>query len=103
VGSAYLPYLAANAQAWREGRRHFDVEVEGTTYRRLPTSRYRVWCLERLRAHFEALPEGPAAEARALLERHRAWEPLWRVESPGSGHDPDGRAPLGAGLEVFGR
>ncbi len=103
VVSAYLPYLAANARAWKAGRSRFDVEVESVTYRRLPTSRYRVWCLERLRRHFEVLPEPVAAQARALLEGHGGGEPLWSVETPESGHDPECRAPFGRGLEAFGR
>jgi glutathione S-transferase len=101
IGSAYLPYLNANAQAWRTGRRRFDADIQGVRYR-LPTSRYRVWCLERLRAHFQTLDEPAAGEARALLEKHGCWEPLWRAEEPRSGHDPDGNAPFGPGLGVFG-
>jgi len=80
VGSAYLPYLCANAEGWRAGARRHDARIEGIHYRRLPVSQYRVWCLERLRAHFEALPDGVQADARARLERHGCWEPLWRIE-----------------------
>jgi hypothetical protein len=56
-----------------------------------------------LRSHFDALPEAAAAGARALLEKHACWEPLWSVENPASGVDPDDRAPFGRGVEVFGR
>jgi glutathione S-transferase len=89
VGSAYLPYLCANAEAWKAGARRHDADVEGVHYRRLPVSQYRVWCLERLREHFEALPEPVRARARALLERHGCWEPLWRVERPESRYPAD--------------
>ncbi|SEQ90848.1 Glutathione S-transferase [Solimonas aquatica] len=61
VGEAYLPYLLANARAWREGRRHFDFEVQGACYRKLPVVQYRVWCREQLQAHHQAL--APAARA----------------------------------------
>ena len=101
AGAAYLPYLCANAEAWKAGRRRFDVAIQGTAYVRVPTSRYRVWCLERLRRFHEMLPNGARHEARALLERHGCWEPLWRVPDPRSGHDPEGRAPFSAGLKVF--
>ncbi len=101
VGAAYLPFLCANAEALRDGRRRFDATVQGTTYVRLPTSRYRVWCLEQLRRHYEALPAPARASVRALLERHGCWEPLWRVTDCRSGHDPDGEAPFGRGLRVF--
>ena len=102
IGTAYLPYLAANATAWREGRKRFDLTLPGVCYEALPTSRYRVWCLERLQARQRALAPPDQAAVRALLERHGAWEPLWRVPEPASGHDPEGRAPFARGVEVFG-
>lgn len=101
VGDAYLPYLCANAEAFAAGRKRFDVTIQATRYRRLPTSRYRVWCLERLRHHHDVLPDGSRSAARRLLERHGCWEPLWRIQDPRSGHDPEGRAPFGRGLRVF--
>ncbi len=101
VGAAYLPFLGANAEAWRDGRRRFDATIQGTRYARLPTSRYRVWCLEQIRRHHDALPDDARRSARALLERHGCWEPLWRVTDVRSGHDPDGQAPFGRGLRVF--
>jgi len=102
LGSAYLPYLVANARAWQAGDRRFDVTLQGTRYERLPTSRYRVWCLERLQAHLAALPDDAAFDTRALLEKHGALAPLQAIEDPASGHDPERRAPFGAGLEAFG-
>ena len=101
IGATHLEHLHANACAWREGRRCFDVEIQGVPYRRLPTSQYRVWCLERLRAHFEALPEAHQSEARALLEGQGCWEPLWRESELASGYDPSGEAPFSAGAPVF--
>ena len=101
VGAAYLPYLCANAEAWRAGRRRFDIALGDVAYQDLPTSRYRVWCLERLQSHAGALP-APAREAvHARLARHGCWEPLWRVDTPSSGHDPEHRAPFGRGIPVF--
>jgi len=102
IGQAYLPYLAANAEAWATGRKRFDAEIQGVVWRGFRTFRYRVWCLEQLRAHFEALPEPARADARALLEKHDAWEPLWRSADVRSGHDPDGRVPF-VGLGLFDR
>ncbi|HXQ21556.1 MAG TPA: glutathione S-transferase family protein [Candidatus Acidoferrales bacterium] len=101
IGAAYLPYLCANAEAWKAKRRRFDVVIQGVPYEALPTSQYRVWCLERLRGHFNALADEPRRAARALLERHGCWEPLWRVTDPCSGHDPDGRAPFARGINMF--
>lgn len=78
IGTHYLPYLCANAEAVTAGKKRFDVEVGGVAYRGARYSRYRVWCLQELRAHFEALPSAAQTEAHALLERHGCWEPLWR-------------------------
>ena len=102
AGGEQAKFLVANAEAWDAGRRRFDATIEGTRYRRLPTSRYRVWCLEQLQHHWERLAEPPRAAARALLERHGCWAPLWRAElvRP-SGHDPEHLAPFGRGLRVF--
>jgi hypothetical protein len=60
--------LCANADAYAK-RRRFDVAIQGTTYRRLPTSRYRVWCLERLRRHYDALPEPARAGLGVFADR----------------------------------
>jgi len=76
VGTAYLPYLHANALAWREGRRHFDFEVQGARYRKLPVVQYRVWCRERLQQHFADLPEPARAAVEKRLVAGGALDPL---------------------------
>jgi len=102
IGSAYLPYLCANAEAWKAGRSHFDVDIEGAPYRRIRTARYRVWCLEELRRHFGELVESDQREVRTSLEAHGCWEPLWSVESPESGIDPQREAPFSPGHSATG-
>ena len=99
VGSAYLPFLAANAAAWQAGRRRFDAEIQGVAYRRMLVSQYRVWCLEQLRVRFEALSDPARSRARVLLEDHGCWEPLWANKELDSGYDPEGRVPF-AGRKV---
>lgn len=94
VGSAYLPYLNANAEAWKAGLRRFDTVVQGVHYRRLPVSQYRVWCLEQLRGHFEALAEPALGGASALLAAHGCLAPLFAVAAPDSRYDPEGRVPF---------
>jgi glutathione S-transferase len=94
IGSAYLPYLCANAEAWKTGRARFDVTIEGAPYRDIRTARYRVWCLEEIRRHFEELPEAQQREVQARLEAHGCWEPLWRVSDTNSGVDPERKAPF---------
>jgi glutathione S-transferase len=102
IGDAYLPYLGANAEAWKARAPRFDAVLQGVRYERLPTSRYRVWCLESLQRQLAALPDAPRAEARRLLDAHGCLEPLLRVAAPESGYDPDGAAPFVRGLPVFG-
>lgn len=102
IGSAYLPYLCANAEAWKAGRSHFDIDIEGAPYRRIRTARYRVWCLEELRRHFHDLAEPQQQEARVQLEAHGCWMPLWRVEDPASGLDPEREAPFAGGDSMTG-
>jgi glutathione S-transferase len=102
VGGDYLPHLCANAEAWKAGHKRFSLEIEGVRYERLRTARYRVWCLEQLRQHFESLPDDVARQAREILERHACWEPLWRVADTRSGVDPDGLAPFGPGFSMTG-
>jgi glutathione S-transferase len=94
VGETHLEALAANATAFTEGAKAHDLTVQGTTYRGIPTSAYRPWCLRRLQADFEALPAPAASELRSMLERHGCWEPLWRVTDFRCDHDPDGTAPF---------
>ncbi|WP_368744612.1 glutathione S-transferase family protein [Desertibaculum subflavum] len=63
VGRCYLPFLAANAAAFAEGREAFEVELDGHPYRQ-GTFRYQVKCLDTLRHCFAALP----TDARRRLE-----------------------------------
>jgi glutathione S-transferase len=78
MGRGYLPYLSANVAAVRSGRKRFTVEIDGIRYEGARYSRYRVWCLQRLREHFAALPVDAQPEAEALLKNTGCWEPLWR-------------------------
>ena len=102
IGSAYLPHLCANAESWKKQQSRFDVAIEGVPYRQLRTSRYRVWCLEELRRHFNELPDSQQPAVRTRLEAHGCWEPLWRVEDPASGIELDPKAPPMAGHSAIG-
>jgi len=101
IGETHLCSLAANARAWRGGRKRHDPEIQGTAYRDVPVSRYRVWCLEQLQAAFQALDGSEAQAVERLLQEHRCWEPLWEVRDARSQYDPSGRAPFGVGLAVY--
>jgi glutathione S-transferase len=101
IAGTHLEQLAANAAAWTKDEKQYEMVCQGTRYERVPTSRYRVWCLEEQRRNFEELPDPAREEVRALLERHGCWEPLWRVEARSSGHDPEREAPFCRGTRVF--
>jgi len=94
IGSTYLPYLCANSEAWKAGQKRHDVEIQGVHYQNLPVSQYRVWCLEQLRSHFEALPEEVQAQARGLLEGHGCWEPLFRIAEPNARYEEAREVPF---------
>ena len=94
IGSAYLPYLCANAEAWKARKKEHEAEIQGVVYRNLPVSQYRVWCLERLREHYEALPETIQPQARTQLEEHGCWEPLFRIAEPDSRYDEASEVPF---------
>ncbi|MFK7899077.1 MAG: glutathione S-transferase family protein [Myxococcota bacterium] len=102
IGSAYLPYLAANAEAWQAGEAMYDVEIEGAPYRSIRTSPYRVWCLEELRRNYTELSPPDQQEVRTLLEAHDCWEPLWRGARIESGVDPDNQLPFAGGCSMTG-
>jgi glutathione S-transferase len=101
IGGTYLPYLCANAEAVARGSKRFSPTVNGVTYPRAKASVYRVWCVEQLRAHYQALPPEPAARVRERLERHGCWEPLWRVETPDSGVNRDSEPPFGSNSKML--
>ena len=78
IGRQYLPYLCANVEAVMGQQKRFDADIDGVSYRGARWSKYRVWCLQQLRAHFKALAPPDQDAAQALLEQHNCWEPLWR-------------------------
>ena len=80
IGEAYLPYLNANVRAVAGGHKRFEVEVAGVRYRGARCSRYRVWCLQQVRSHYQALTETDQAACRELLERTGCWQPLWQEQ-----------------------
>jgi len=99
----HLVQLWENARAYAQGRSHYSQEVQGCRYERLPVSRYRVWCLEELRRHWENLDERSQEALRALLPEPGA-AVLWEREPVArSGYDPQRRAPFNRAINVFGK
>jgi len=101
IGETHLQNLNANVEAFKRGQAVYGVSVQGIDYSDLPVSRYRVWCLERLREHFEALSEVARDSTRHILETQNCWEPLWRVEGVRSAYDLEKHAPFAPGLKVY--
>ena len=77
IGNHYLPYLHANAIAFKQERRHFDLSLDGVLYKRLPVVPYRVWCREQLQHAFLALDPATQATAQHTLIQHGCWEHLF--------------------------
>jgi glutathione S-transferase len=100
IGESYLPYLCANAEAFAAGKKRMDCEIGGARYEGAHVSAYRVWCLEQLRAHFEAAPESAQADIRARLEAHKCWEPLWRIKELKSGVNEADTLPFSGGSKM---
>jgi hypothetical protein len=94
--------LRENARAHARGASHFAQEVQECRYERLPVSRYRVWCLEELRRHWQALDGSTRTAFRAHLPEPGA-AVLWDPEPVAlSGYDPERRAPFNRSINVFG-
>ena len=103
IAETHLVQLAANATAHSAGAEHFEMVVQGCHYRKLPVSRYRVYCLERLREHFAELSGAEQEQARALIPQPEA-EVLWSDRVPArSGYDPERAAPFNRAINVYGR
>lgn len=102
IGATYLPYLVANASAWERSDKRYDVVIENVTYRNIRTAPYRVWCLEQLRTHFEALSDTQQKEVEAVLRSTDCWAPLWQNKNLESGIDKEGRAPFSGGGSMTG-
>jgi glutathione S-transferase len=98
----HLVQLRENARAHANGASHFAQEVQGCRYERLPVSRYRVWCLEELRRHWQALDGTTQTLLRAHLPEPGA-AVLWDSEPVArSGYDPERQAPFNRAINVFG-
>jgi len=103
VCETHLEQHRANATAYHAGRRRFPLVVQNCRYKSLPTSRYRVACLERLREIFAALGDGEQKRVRDLLPFPQA-SILWSSNPPAaSGYDEERRAPFNQAINVYDR
>ncbi|NNL66132.1 MAG: glutathione S-transferase family protein [Myxococcales bacterium] len=97
----HLVQLRENARAYTRGASRFAQEVQGCRYQDLPVSRYRVWCLEELRRHWQGLGTATQETLRGVLPEPGA-AVLWDAEAfEASGYDPERRAPFNRAINVF--
>jgi glutathione S-transferase len=98
----HVVQLRENAAAYGRGLTRYDQEIQGHGYQQVPTSRYRVWCLEELRREWRELDDGARRELRELLPAPQA-AVLWDESIPAaSGYDSERRAPFNRAINVFG-
>jgi len=71
-GELYLPFLAANAQAFANGMERLEINVWGLSYALSPF-KYQVKCLSLLRDKFAALDVENQTALKPVLERTGCW------------------------------
>ena len=72
AGELYLPFLAANEQAFAKGLDRLEINVWGLPYALAPF-KYQVKCLQQLRARFAALAPADRRALQPVLERSGCW------------------------------
>jgi len=101
ICETHLSQLRQNAEAWSAGEGRYSQTIQGTRYASVPSSRYRVWCLENLRGEWAALP----AEAQATLREHLTGDEAALLREDNafkpSGYDLEGKAPFNRAINVF--
>ncbi|CAI8177876.1 MAG: Uncharacterised protein [Alphaproteobacteria bacterium] len=78
------------------------MRVQETDYKRIPTSRYRVWCLENMRRAWAALDAETQNALKAVLPPSAAI--LWQAtDFAPSDYDSANEAPFNRGINVYGK
>jgi hypothetical protein len=75
AGELYLPFLAANAEAFAKGTERLEINVWGLSYALSPF-KYQVKCLNLPREKFAALGAEHRTALRPVLERTGCWTHL---------------------------
>ena len=101
AAETHLVQLRENARAHARGEKRYAQTIQGVRYENVPSSRYRVWCLEELRRAWDELDDAAREKVlRHLPEAEAAV--LWEDLPAPSGYDPDRHAPFAKGINVFG-
>jgi glutathione S-transferase len=101
LAETHLEALNANAHAWQAGAKYHGMTLQGTAYRRLQTSQYRVWCLEKLQERYRALGDNARKGLDPVLQSTGVLEPLLRLADTDSRYAAAADAPFGQSLPVF--
>jgi len=102
ICETHLVQLTENASAYAKGQTSYNMSVQGCNYTRITVSRYRVYCLEKLREGFASLTPAEQSTVRGLLPHGQA-DILWQQSlTAASEYDPDGRLPFGQAINVYG-
>lgn len=102
VCKTHLVQLRENALAVTQGRARYDQTIQGCAYKQVPSSRYRVWCLEELRREWNGLSADAQATLKATLpdEASVLWDDTPFAPSD---YDTERQAPFNKGINVFGK
>ncbi|MCP5070206.1 MAG: glutathione S-transferase family protein [bacterium] len=98
----HLVQLRENSDAFGRGLKRYDQEIQGCRYKQVPTSRYRVWCLEELLNEWRELDDDARQELRNLLPESQLTVLSDETHHAESGYDPEHRAPFNRAINVFG-
>ncbi len=101
IAETHMVQLKENALAYGQRQKQFEMNVQGCTYEKMPVSRYRVYCLERLREEFASLEEGDQQKVRSLLSQDQ-YSLIWDASiKASSGYDAERQAPFNKGINVL--
>jgi len=101
IADTHMVQLKENTIAFGNGQTHFEMTVQGCHYKKVPVSRYRVYCLERLREQFLELSLEHQDKVKALLP-HGEYDLIWHDKvAANSGYDVERQAPFNKSINVF--
>lgn len=101
ICETHLEQHRQNAAAVSAGQDRFEMKIQDCTYSDVPSSRYRVWCLENLRAAWQDLSSEDAARLKNVLNSEFA-SIIWDDNSfLTSGYDANKAAPFNRAINVF--
>ncbi|MAJ59088.1 MAG: hypothetical protein CBC48_03300 [bacterium TMED88] len=102
ISETHLSQLRQNAEAFSRGTARYDLVIQGTRYARVPTSRYRVWCLEMLRQEWNRLDQASQRDLQNSVGGGEFDVLLKDIAYAASEYDVEGLAPFNRAIHVFG-